>query len=160
MDSGVRFLLAVGLGAMLLAEVGCSKTRADVGEFDEVAYQEAVAVHDTESAALDELYQERYDLLAEYRREIDVLCSEDREWVEAEKQEVEEARKLGEAAYLERRNIGFQHFYARCDESRKKRDVITASYIPRVKEVNDRLDTQEERVAAARASLDRAKRHH
>jgi cation diffusion facilitator CzcD-associated flavoprotein CzcO len=146
---------------VLLADAGCTKSRANVEAIDadatDVAYQDAEAAYKAEMAELDKIYQERYNLVAEYRIEVDELCREDRKWVDAEKAKVEEARKQGDAAYRERRDLGLQHYYSHCDESRKKRDAITAAYIPRVKEVNDRIEAQTNRTSVSRASLDEAK---
>ncbi len=160
MDASARLLLAVGLGAMLLAAAGCSKTRADVSSAAsrELAYEEAVGSHRVEVASLDDLYQERYDLVAEYRNELEGLVQENQKWFDAEKSKVEAARQRSEQEYQERKAAFPDRHEQHRHQSLMKQDAITATYIPRVKEVNDRIDAQSKRVAATQAMLQEAKR--
>jgi hypothetical protein len=160
MDIGARILLALGLGAMLLTGAGCSKTRAGVASAAtrEMAFKEAVAAHRVEVASLDDLHQERYDLIAEYRNDLEGLVQENQKWFDAERSEVEAARQRSEQEYREKQAAFLYRQEQHRHQSLMKQDAITATYIPRVKEVNDRIDAQVKRVTATQVSLQEVKR--
>lgn len=162
MDIGARILLAIGLGALLLADMGCAKSRGDVGSTDRQgsgpAYHDAVEAHEAETGALNDMYQERFALLAEYRHELDVLADENHAWINGELQLIDAARRRSEEEYHQKlMDLRVRH-NKHADESLKKQDAITDTYRPRVDAINERIDAQSKRVDVTRASLREARR--